>query len=92
MAAALNARVKRRARQSGFSTDASSSRTSRAASADGKVITNVGIRTDPLTGETNKLRIVTTIADRDHYTVEWFMTGKDGKEEKTVTMIHTRRR
>ena len=62
------------------------------ASADGKTITNVGIRTDPMTGETNKLRTVTTIGDRDHYTVEWFLTGKDGKEEKTVTMIHTRRR
>lgn len=58
---------------------------------DGKVITNVGDRTDPLTGEQRRLRIVTTIVDKDHYTVEWFMRDQEGNEEKTVTMMHTRR-
>lgn len=58
---------------------------------DRKVITNVGIRTDPLTGESRKLRIVTTLADKDHYTVEWFQPDSEGKEERRVTMIHTRK-
>ena len=60
-------------------------------SEDGKVITNVGIRTDPMTGEAKKLRIVTTLTDKDHYTVEWFQPDSEGKEEKRVTMIHTRK-
>ena len=60
-------------------------------SEDGKVIINVGDRTDPMTGETRRLRTVTTILDKDHYTVEWFQAGVDGKEQKVVTMIHTRK-
>lgn len=60
-------------------------------SEDGKVITNVGIRTDPITGESKKLRIVTTLTDKDHYTVEWFQPDSEGKEEKRVTLIHTRK-
>jgi hypothetical protein len=62
-----------------------------AMSEDGKVITNVGIRTDPLSGEAERLRIVTTLTDKDHYTVEWFQPNSEGKEEKRVTMIHTRK-
>jgi hypothetical protein len=58
---------------------------------DGKVITNTGERTDPLTGATGKLRAVTTIIDKDHYTLEWFMSGANGKEEKVVTLSHTRK-
>ena len=60
-------------------------------SEDGKVITNVGDRTDPMTGETRRLRMVTTIHDKDHYTVEWFQANVDGKEQKVVTLIHTRK-
>ena len=58
---------------------------------DGKVITNVGDRTDPMTGDTRKLRTVTTVIDKDHYTVEWFQMGADGKEQKVVTLIHMRK-
>ena len=61
-------------------------------SADEKVITNIGERTDPLTGKTGRLRTVTTIIDKDHYTLEWFLTGADSKEQKTVTLIHTRKK
>ena len=60
-------------------------------SADGKVITNIGERTDPMSGKTNRLRTVTTIQDPNHYTVEWYLRQSDGKEEKTVTMVHTRK-
>lgn len=62
-----------------------------AISEDGKIITNLGDRTDPMTGETRKLRIVTTILHKDHYTVEWFQPGVDGQEQKSVTLIHTRK-
>jgi len=50
--------------------------------ADGKVITNLGDRTDPATGKVNRLRTVTTLIDKDHYTLEWDMVGDDGKGEK----------
>ena len=59
--------------------------------ADAKVIIYSGDRTDPMTGETGRLRTVTTILDKDHYIVEWFQAGADGKEQKVVTMNHTRR-
>jgi hypothetical protein len=65
-------------------------RTEGSISADGKVITNIGERTDPVSGQTARLRTVTTIADRDHYTVEWYLTMPTGAEEKTVTMAHAR--
>jgi hypothetical protein len=61
-------------------------------SADGKTLSMRGDRTDPMTGQTGKMRTVTTIADKDHYTLEWYMVGADGKEEKTVTLVHTRKK
>lgn len=60
------------------------------ASDDRKIVTNVGERTDPMTGKKSRLRTVTTIIDNDHYLVEWYQTRDDGKEEKVVTMHHTR--
>ena len=66
-------------------------RTEGTISDDGKVITNIGDRLDPVSGKTARLRTVTTIADRDHFTVEWFLTGEDGKEQRTVLMAHTRK-
>ena len=60
-------------------------------SEDGKVISNAGNRTDPVTGETKRLRTVTTFLDRDRYTVEWFQVDGAGTEQKVVTMIHIRR-
>lgn len=57
---------------------------------DGKVITNAGERTDPVSGKTRKIRTVTIIFDKNHYTVEWYQTGDDGREEKVVTLSHTR--
>ena len=61
-------------------------------SQDEKTITNIGDRTDPMSGQTRRLRTVTTIIDKDHYTLEWFLMDDDGKEQKTVTMNHTRRK
>jgi len=63
-----------------------------AISDDSKVITQVGERIDPATGKSGKLRTVTTLTDNDHYTLEWFLIGSDGKEEKGVTLVHTRKK
>jgi uncharacterized protein DUF1579 len=59
---------------------------------DGKVLTCSGDRIDPTTGKTVKLRTVTTLADSDHYTLEWYFTDSEGKEEKTVTLSHSRKK
>jgi hypothetical protein len=59
-------------------------------SEDGKAITLVGNRTDPLSGKTGRLRIVTTLIDPDHYRVEWYQVGEDAKEERVVAMEHAR--
>jgi len=61
-------------------------------SEDGKTITNHGEMKDPMTGKTVKLRTVYTIVDPDHFNLEWFTTGDDRKEMKTVSMTHTRRK
>jgi hypothetical protein len=61
-------------------------------SEDGKVITNEGDALDPKTGKSTKLRTVTTIVDDDHYTLEWFKPGADGRSEKVVSMSHMRRK
>jgi hypothetical protein len=59
-------------------------------SEDGKVITNSGESHDPVTGKTYKLRTVTTIVDPGHFTLEWFRTEDGGKENRVVSMTHTR--
>ena len=61
-------------------------------SKDGKTISNEGEYPDRMTNKMTKLRTVTTIVDQDHYTLEWFKPGADGKEEKVVSMTHTRRK
>lgn len=73
------------------SSDTSVMHTEGGFSEDGKVITNVGERTDPMTGKVARLRTVTTIVDKTRFIVEWFQATDDGKEEKVVTMVHTRR-
>jgi hypothetical protein len=37
-------------------------------------------------------RTVTTIVDNDHFTLEWFRTNDGGKEEKVVSMAHSRKK
>jgi hypothetical protein len=62
-----------------------------ALSDDGKVLTQVGDRVDSKTGKAGKIRTVTTFEDKDHYTLEWYLPDDDGKEEKAVTLRHTRK-
>jgi hypothetical protein len=59
---------------------------------DGKVLTLRGDSLDGFTGKPVKLRTVTTIKDKDHYTVEWFSTDDSGKEERKVVLTHTRKK
>jgi hypothetical protein len=61
-------------------------------SKDGKIITNEGEHFDPILNKMAKLRTVRTIIDQDHFTLEWFSPGADGKDEKGVSMTHTRRK
>ena len=60
-------------------------------STDGKTITTIGDRVDPVSGKTASVRVVLTIVDRGHFTSEWFMRTADGREARTVLMEHTRR-
>jgi hypothetical protein len=59
---------------------------------DGKTLTQLGDRVDPETGKTTKIRTVTTFIDDDHYLLEWFLPGEDGKEEKAVILKHARKK
>jgi hypothetical protein len=61
-------------------------------SEDGKVITNLGESLDPQSGKPYKLRTVTTIVDRDSFTIDWYGTEEGGKEAKTVTLTHKRKK
>jgi hypothetical protein len=61
-------------------------------SRDGKTITCSGTKLDVASGKEGKIRTVTTIIDKDNYTLEWFTTGPDGKEAKTVTLTHKRKK
>ncbi len=57
---------------------------------DGNVTSSTGESVDPQTGKPYKLHTVYTITDRDHFTLEWFHVDDAGKEEKVVTLSHTR--
>lgn len=54
-------------------------------------ITFLGDRVDPEDGKSRPMRTVYTIPDPDHFTIEWFLTGADGQESRTVVLKHTRR-
>jgi len=61
-------------------------------SEDGKVITNLGETIDPVSGKPYKLRTVTTIVDRDHFTLEWFHADDGRNGSPVVSMSHTRKK
>jgi len=60
-------------------------------SADGRTITTIGDRVDPMGGKTNAIRIVLALVDQDRFNVEWHVRGADGIEQRMVAMEHTRR-
>ena len=60
--------------------------------ASGKVITWVGVMSDPMTGKASKERMVTTIVDNDHHTFEMYGTPPGGKKEmKMMTIEYSRK-
>ena len=62
------------------------------ADASGKVITFVGTTSDPVSGKPSKMRMVTTIADDDHHTLDMYGIPPGGKKEmKTMTIEYTRK-
>jgi len=62
------------------------------ADASGKVITWVGVMSDPMTGKASKERMVTTIVDNDHHTFEMYGTPPGGKKEmKMMTIEYSRK-
>ena len=60
------------------------------ASSDGNTFTWTGTMVEP-NGEKNATREVTTFKGPDTYTSEFFETGKDGKENKTMELTYTRK-
>jgi hypothetical protein len=62
------------------------------ADASGKVITWIGTMSDPATGKTTRERMVTTIADDDHHTLEMYTVPPGAKKEmKTMTIEYARK-
>ncbi len=61
-------------------------------SEDGRVITNLGEGVDLKTTKPYKLRTVYTIADHDHFTLEWYRIGEGATGEKVVTLSHSRKK
>jgi hypothetical protein len=58
---------------------------------DGKTITCTGEIMES-TGKPSKVRTVRTLKDQDHFNIEWFMVGANGKEVRLVLLEHTRRK
>ena len=56
----------------------------------GKVLTVAGEYDDPMTNKHMKVRDVTTVVSPDQYKFEWFETGPDGKENRTMAGTYTR--
>jgi Protein of unknown function (DUF1579) len=46
---------------------------------------------DPQTRKMAELRTVYTFEDSDHFTLDWFTPGADGKEVRSVHIAHSRR-
>ncbi len=60
-------------------------------SEDGKTITCSGTGIDLATGKEAKVRTVTTILDKDTFTLELNYADFEGKEAKAVTLTHKRK-
>lgn len=62
------------------------------ADASGKVINWIGTMSDPVTGKPSRNRMVTTIVDDDHHTLDMYSVPPGAKKEmKTMTIEYTRK-
>jgi hypothetical protein len=59
-------------------------------SSDGKTINMSGSCSDPMSGQTKKLRSVVEITDENAHVVRFYDTGKDGKEFESMKIEYTR--
>jgi hypothetical protein len=59
---------------------------------DGKVWTLEGPYFDMQSQKNTRLRTVYTFEDPDHFTLDWFTPGPDGKESRTIHIAHTRKK
>lgn len=57
-----------------------------------KTITLIGDSLNPFTLKPAKLRVVYILESTEKYTMEWHMPNAEGKEEKMVTLIHTKKK
>jgi hypothetical protein len=62
------------------------------ADASGKVINWIGTMSDPVTGKPSKNRMVTTIVDGDHHTLDMYSVPPGAKKEmKTMSIEYSRK-
>jgi hypothetical protein len=47
---------------------------------------------DPQTRKSTELQTVYTFEDPDHFTLDWFTSGPDGKVVRSVHIVHSRRK
>jgi hypothetical protein len=59
--------------------------------ASGKVLTEIGLWPDPMTGGSQKVKIVTTIVGPGQYTWKVFIAGPDGKEFMSMDITYTKK-
>jgi Protein of unknown function (DUF1579) len=57
----------------------------------GNVMTTSSTMADPTTGKMTTMKMKTTVADKDHYTMEMWGPGPDGKEHKMMEINYTRK-
>jgi hypothetical protein len=60
--------------------------------AGGKEWKFTGPYVDRATGKTTELRTVYSFVDGDHFTLDWYLPGPDGKEVRGVHITHARRK
>jgi hypothetical protein len=60
--------------------------------ASGRVITSTSNMDDPMSGQSQALRTVTTVSDNDHMIYEMFMKGPDGADMKVMEIDYARKK
>lgn len=59
---------------------------------EGKKFDLYGDSFDPMTMKPAKMHIVKRVESKDKFVVEWYTVREGGREEKTVTLAHTRKK
>jgi len=59
---------------------------------DGNVLTFASTMDDPMTGKTQQIQEKVTVTDNDHYTMEMWGPGPDGKMFKMIEITYVRKK